>query len=220
HALWHIDPTVTSMTVNVLIEASDSASGPWTPADTYFGTTTVHGKNTLSSNGGFAPDRSHVDIAFYTSTCGDGTVDGNFSREACDPAVAGSPCCTAGCAFSSTATVCRSSAGICDPAENCTGASAACPGDTLSGTSTVCRASAGICDPAELCTGTSGPCPSDTLSSSSTVCRASAGSCDPAELCTGTSGPCPSDTLSSSSTVCRASAGICDPAESCTGTSV
>src|SRR5204863_371313 len=180
HSLWRIDPTVTSMSVNVLIEASDSASGPWTPADTYFGTTTVHGKNTLSSNGGFAPDRSHADIAFYTSTCGDGFIDPNFSREACDPAIAGSSCCTAGCAFSSTSTVCRAAAaGVCDVAETCTGASAACPADGFASTSVVCRGSAGICDTAENCTGTSNACPADSFVSSTTVCRAAAaGFCD------------------------------------------
>ena len=150
HALWRIDPTVTNMTVNVLIEASDSSGGPWTPADTYFGTNAgVHGKNTLSSNGGNPPDRSHVEIAFYTSTCGDGQLDTNFSRESCDPAIAGnSICCTAGCAFSSTATVCRAAAaGVCDVQENCTGGSGLCPTDSFAPSTTICRAAApGVCD--------------------------------------------------------------------------
>ena len=43
------------------------------------------------------------------------------------------------------------SAGVCDPAETCTGSSAACPADAKS--TAVCRASAGVCDVAENCDG-------------------------------------------------------------------
>jgi len=80
HSLWHIAPTVSSLTVNVLIEASTSAGGPFTPADTFFGTPTSHRQGTGSTE----QDKSHVDLAFYVSTCGDGTADTNFSAEACD----------------------------------------------------------------------------------------------------------------------------------------
>src|SRR5262249_56503012 len=93
HALWRIGPAVSSMTVNVLIEASTSSSGPFTPADTFFGTPSAHRQGTGNSD----VDRSHVDIAFYVSTCGDSTVDTNFSAEQCDQGgangTAGS-CCT------------------------------------------------------------------------------------------------------------------------------
>src|ERR1051325_10967226 len=88
-------------------------------------------KNTVSTNVG-APDRSHVDIAFYTSTCGDGFVDPNASRESCDPGISNSGCCTTGnpptgCAFRTNGTVCRSTAGVCDVQETCNGTRAPCP---------------------------------------------------------------------------------------------
>src|SRR5207247_10348586 len=91
--------------------------------------------------------------------CGDGIVQSAspFSEQ-CDLGAlngAAGSCCTATCAFASSSTVCRASAGICDPAENCTGTSTTCPGNTFSSSSTVCRASADICDTAESCTGTS-----------------------------------------------------------------
>ena len=59
-SLWHT--TASSFTVNAVLEASDSAGGPWTPAASYFGTPSTHGKNTRS---GIDTDRSHVDIGFY-----------------------------------------------------------------------------------------------------------------------------------------------------------
>ncbi len=70
-------PAVSSLTVNVLIEASDAGSGAWQPADTYFGTTATH----RQGDGSTEVDRSHVDLAFYTSSCGDSQVDGT---EQCD----------------------------------------------------------------------------------------------------------------------------------------
>ena len=115
------------------------------------------------------------------------------------------------------ATVCRSSVGQCDVAENCTGSGAACPGDAVRPTSFFCRSSAGVCDLVESCDGVTTTCPADGFQSSATVCRSSAGVCDVAENCTGSGVACPGDAFQSSSTVCRSSAGVCDVAESCTG---
>src|SRR6185436_12740946 len=188
------------------------AGGPWTAARTFFGTTTTHRQGTGSTE----LDKSHVDIGFYFSTCGDGTVDTNFSAEQCDLAGANgaaTSCCNSNCTFRTNGAVCRVSAGVCDVQETCTGLSGTCPADAFASTSTVCRGSAGVCDPAENCTGSSAACPADALSGTTTVCRPSAGVCDPAENCTGSSAACPADTLSSSSTVCRPSAGVCDVAE-------
>src|SRR5581483_3801768 len=56
HALWHIGASVTSLAVNVLIEASTSASGPWSPADVFFGTPSTHRPGTGSTE----QDKSHV----------------------------------------------------------------------------------------------------------------------------------------------------------------
>lgn len=93
----------------------------------------------------------------------------------------------------SSSTTCRSSAGVCDPAEKCTGTSTACPANALSSSTTVCRNSAGVCDPAEYCTGSSATCPGDARSPAGTVCRAGSGACNPQEVCSGSSVNCPSD---------------------------
>jgi hypothetical protein len=115
--------------------------------------------------------------------------------------------------------VCRGSAGVCDVQETCTGAAAACPGDSFLSAATVCRAAvAGGCDVAENCTGAAAACPADAVVAAGTTCRASAGACDPAETCNG-SNSCPADTLSANGTVCRGSAGVCDVQETCTGAS-
>jgi cysteine-rich repeat protein len=114
-------------------------------------------------------------------------------------------------------TPCRTSAGICDVAENCDGASTTCPSDGFASTSTVCRSAAGACDVAETCTGTSAACPSDSLVPASTVCRAAAGACDAAESCSGTSADCPPDSVMGAFVTCRPSTGPCDQAENCTG---
>src|SRR5262249_8722121 len=143
--------------------------------------------------------------------------------------------------------VCRSAAGVCDLAENCTGASAQCPPDTKS--TAVCRAAAGPCDVAESCNGSSESCPPGGFQPSTTGCRSAAGGCDGGEKRTGAgarAGPAgtegqgagrqaggpvgggegwqrfsdrwSAEGLQPSTTVCRSAAGVCDVAESCTGT--
>ncbi len=141
--------------------------------------------------------------------CGNGVVECN---EQCD----GGPCCTPQCTFVPAGTLCRASAGVCDVAESCTGASSACPADGYAA-GTQCRASTGVCDPAENCNGTGPNCPPDVLSPAGTPCRASAGVCDVAEACTGSSGTCPVDGFAPSSQECRGAAGVCDVPENCTG---
>jgi cysteine-rich repeat protein len=145
--------------------------------------------------------------------CGNGIIT---AGEQCDDGntVAGD-CCSPSCQFESASTVCRASAGVCDPAETCTGSSAVCPPDAKS--TAVCRAAAGLCDVAESCNGVSNTCPSDGFKAAGTVCRASAGVCDVQETCSGSSAACPAD--GKSTAVCRASTGACDPAESCDGVS-
>src|SRR5947208_9363283 len=91
------------------------------------------------------------------------------------------------CAPLPTTTTCRPSAGVCDVAENCNGASLSCPADGFVAPTTTCRNAAGPCDVAEKCTGTSASCPADALLPPTTTCRNAAGSCDVAEKCTGTS---------------------------------
>ena len=115
--------------------------------------------------------------------------------------------------------VCRKSAGACDVAEACDGASLDCPTDQFAAASTVCRKSAGVCDVPENCTGYSADCPGDQFAPSSQVCRKSAGVCDVEEKCTGKSADCPKDSFQPKSHVCRESSGGCDIAEKCDGSS-
>ena len=174
NSLWRLGAGVSSMNVNVLIEASDAGSGVWQPASTYFGTTSSH----RQGDGLAEVDRSHVDLAFYTSSCGDSQVDGTESCDLGGTNGSATACCTATCGFRASGQVCRTTAGVCDVQETCTGASATCPADGLASSTLQCRSSSGVCDPAENCTGSGVACPADTLSPSTTVCRSSAGSCD------------------------------------------
>lgn len=71
-------------------------------------------------------DVSKVDVAFYFSDCGDGTVD---SPEQCDQGTgvngtAGS-CCTTTCTFKSNGTACTDDGNLCTN-DQCNGASALC----------------------------------------------------------------------------------------------
>jgi hypothetical protein len=114
-------------------------------------------------------------------------------------------------------TECRAAAGVCDAAESCDGVNDDCPADAVAPTGTVCRAGNGACDAAETCDGTDVSCPGDVLAAAGTVCRATAGGCDVEETCSGSDPGCPADVFASGGTVCRASGGVCDVAETCSG---
>ncbi len=150
-----------------------------------------------------------------TSICGNSAIE---VGEQCDQGAGNgtaTSCCSATCQLVSIGTTCRTSGGVCDPAETCTGASGACPSNAFSPSSTPCRASAGGCDPAENCTGSSAACPANTISGNGTVCRAAAGACDLDETCNGVASTCPADVKSTSP--CRNASDLCDAVESCNG---
>src|SRR5262249_48563623 len=102
-------------------------------------------------------------IAFAPLSCDDNNV---CSTDGCDTI-------TGQCTHvpASPATVCRSSAGICDLQETCTGTSPTCPANGFASSATICRSAAGVCDVAETCTGSTAGCPPDVVASSATVCR-------------------------------------------------
>src|SRR5205814_161268 len=110
-------------------------------------------------------------------------------------------------------TTCRASAGACDVAETCTGASTTCPSDTFVASGTVCRAAAGECDLQEACTGSSVSCPTDARKTSGTACTDDGNPCT-TETCDGSNVAC-QHPAGNAGTVCRASAGACDVAETC-----
>ena len=87
--------------------------------------------------------------------CGDGIVD---AGEQCDDgnAVDGD-CCSSSCHLEPSTTVCRSSTGVCDPAESCTGTSPTCPADVFQPDAD----GDGVCDPIDDCPAVADPVQSD-----------------------------------------------------------
>ncbi len=137
----------------------------------------------------------------------------------------GSPCTLDQCDGSSdlcqhpagnAGTLCRTSAGVCDVAETCDGASTACPPDSLVPASTVCRSAAGACDVAENCTGTSAACPADVVLPSTVTCRSATDVCDVAEHCTGSTATCPADLKAPDGTTCD-DGDMCTTPDTCQG---
>ena len=197
----------------------------------------------------------HFVTVTLTSLCGDGVISapaGSGYSEQCDEAGANGSatgCCNANCTYRGAGAVCRTSAGVCDVAETCNGASGLCPSDGFQ-SGTVCRPAAGDCDLAESCTGFSAACPTDDkrvpgapcttdglpctldqcdgssiacqhpVGNTGAICRPAAGGCDVEETCDGVHPGCPPDIVQAASVECRPSGGPCDPAESCDGSSV
>ncbi len=116
-------------------------------------------------------------------------------------------------------TECRTSAGLCDPAELCDGVTVGCPADGREPAGTECRADIGLCDLTEVCDGVLASCPVDVIQAAGTECRTSVGACDLTETCDGISGACPADSMAVAGTVCRPAIGLCDSTESCDGVS-
>jgi cysteine-rich repeat protein len=154
----------------------------------------------------------HFITVNLVNLCGNGSID---AGEACDTALPGS-CCATTCQFKTSTTQCRASAGVCDLAENCTGASATCPSNQFQ-FGTECRPSAGVCDTAEFCDGSGASCPSNQFEPTTSLCRFAAGDCDVEEFCTGSGANCPVDGFKPTSEICRGAADVCDIADHCTG---
>jgi MYXO-CTERM domain-containing protein len=127
------------------------------------------------------------------TACGGAPVGGCDAQDVCAGTVGASASCTARVAAAGTE--CRESAGACDVAESCDGASPACPTDGLAPPGTECREAADVCDVAEVCSGGSVLCPVDDFALAGTECRPMMSTCDLAEACDGLSVACPVDGL-------------------------
>ena len=159
---------------------------------------------TGAENGTACDDRN---ACTQTDTCVNGLCVGG-NPVSCDD---NNPCTENSCNTSdgscsypagNSGTECRPSAGQCDVAESCTGASGACPANGFQPNTTSCvgTSNGDACDGTDSCDG-AGNCDDGYLASTST-CRPSAGQCDVAESCTGTSGACPANGFQPNTTSC------------------
>jgi hypothetical protein len=116
--------------------------------------------------------------------------------------------------------VCRPSAGPCDRAETCDGASGDCPPDRFFGSSRGCRAGSGACDPGESCDGSGPDCPPDDVASDGTGCGAtwSELGCGPVDTATCQGGRCVNDgTFSGGHPSCGGIGAFCGFTPRCCG---
>jgi hypothetical protein len=112
--------------------------------------------------------------------------------------------------------VCRSSAGICDVVENCTGvAGQGCPADSVAGAFVVCRSAVGECDAPDTCDGSNVTCTADGKQPANTGCTADPNPCT-RDVCDGVGDAC-THPAGNAGTLCRPAAGVCDLAETCDG---
>ena len=126
--------------------------------------------NRTAVNGNSAAYAAQL-VALAPDFCGDGATD---AGEQCDDGgTTNGDCCSSTCQFETAGTVCRTSGGVCDAAESCTGSSGTCPADSK--LTSECRASAGACDAADSCDGVGNNCPADDLVSAGTECRGAGG---------------------------------------------
>src|SRR5213078_883943 len=134
---------------------------------------------------GFASSSTHCTGASQSGACDDNAADHcTGSGNACVDV------------FQAAGYTCRDSAGQCDVAKACAGASGACPAAGFVLSSTHCtgasQSGARADNPAAPCTRSGNACV-DVFQAAGYTCRDSAGQCDVAETCPGTSGACPAD---------------------------
>ncbi|MEQ8456621.1 MAG: hypothetical protein RLO52_41870 [Sandaracinaceae bacterium] len=121
-----------------------------------------------------------VDGVCCAEACGGGAAD----CMACSRAAGASEDGTCGPVAADRNLICRPTAGLCDLAEVCDGASTECPADEVWSDERVCREAEGACDAPERCDGESPVCPEDALRDEGAecdappVCGSAAGACD------------------------------------------
>jgi hypothetical protein len=137
-----------------------------------------------------ASQDGHIVSVTLGCLCGNGTVD---AGEQCDQGAAnGTPgsCCTTLCTLLDNTTECRSAAGECDVAENCSGVAGDCPADLFKPTGIPCTADTNDCTD-DVCDGAGGCSHPNKPPGAS--CNGGAGACDGAGVC----GPLPTVTPTS-----------------------
>ena len=168
-------------------------------------------RTATASNGTFAAQS----VALTASLCANGMID---AGEQCDDgnSTAGD-CCSPICQFESAATVCRTSAGACDPAETCTGSSATCPADVISPNGTACGSpSDSDCDNPDTCNGVSVACQSNSEASGTACGDPSDTECTNPDTCNG-SGTCLANNASAGSSCGDPSDTECTNPDTCNG---
>src|SRR5919197_1538891 len=156
--------------------------------------TAVADANGDFTNSDFIVDVFDIGVTFTLTATGDlsGLTAVTTFTDAPGSCTPGSgPCCKSNGTLEPPSQVCRTAAGDCDLAENCTGTSSACPTDVFKTSGTTCPDDGNPCT-TDVCSGASATC-THPAGNAGTVCRASAGVCDVAENCTGTSATCPTD---------------------------
>jgi len=149
------------------------------------------------------------------TACGSADTSGCNAADSCDGM-------SNGCVdrVKAAGTLCRASAGVCDPAESCTGASATCPADGKLAAGTACGSQSNAdCDAPDSCDGTGNACVA-RFKPATAVCRAGGSGndavCNPPETCTGASTACPADYRRPVADpcpggVCSGPSGVCNP---------
>ncbi len=75
--------------------------------------------------------------------CGNGVVE--LGEQCDDSNTMNGDCCSSGCQFEASSTICRAAVDVCDQAEQCTGSSGTCPADGVKPAGTSCTADANTC---------------------------------------------------------------------------
>jgi cysteine-rich repeat protein len=198
----------------------------WYPSGAYYDARLAENRiltlpqNNNCGNGALNPGEQCDDGGRVNGDCCNAICAGEPTTQSCTDD--GNPCTTDACSGAGSCVhspgnanvVCRASAGGCDIAERCTGASGACPADGIAAAGATCRAAVSACGVAEVCDGSGSSCPSDAFGNVGVVCRAAATACDIAEVCDGTGPQCPPDVTGPDADA----DGACDADDNCPAT--
>jgi hypothetical protein len=165
--------------------------------------------------GGVTDNHAITNLVLATGVCGNGTTE---TGEQCDEGAAngtGGSCCTTSCTLVAGGTVCRAASGQCDVAEQCTGSSGFCPGDTFQTAGTSCGDAGTECTVQDTCDG-AGSCTDNGFESASTTCGDAGTECTVQDTCDG-AGTCTDNGFESAGTSCNGVAGECEVQDTCNG---